>query len=447
MLWSFVFLVGWNVSLHGGTQPLGEWDYMRLSGMNPTFSVGVSLFNLTELYLSFEGYTWEGNERVDWLTYKLGGIGLSPYYQFELGKLGFSIGGAIFYGFVLDGIEVEAGGEISGAWWYSPLIATGARLRLLYPLAHRLFVSAQTKFMYFVNMSAPVGPSIELGIVKGFGKEKKVPVERKPIVVRVKGRPAMSRPDGIAVVIGVKEYDNEEIPAVDFAIRDALAVKAYLVKVLGFREGNIIYLENPSKADLERVFGTTGNPKGKLYNWTKPNKSDVFVYYSGHGVPDIKTKKAYLLPRDADPHYATLSGYALETLYGNLECLPARSVTVVIDACFSGVSSGGSLMGEVSGISVVPREEKAEGINVFTATSGDETAGWYTEKGHSLFTYYFLEAVSGKGDSNKDGKVTLGEVYTYVKDHVLYYSRRKYGRDQTPRLYGDLDAVVVKFQQ
>lgn len=73
--------------------------------------------------------------------------------------------------------------------------------------------------------------------------------------------------------------------------------------------------------------------------YLKPGRSDVFVFYSGHGAPNTET--GYLMPVDADPTALAISGYPLGTLYDNLAQLEARSVNVAIDACFSGATGAG----------------------------------------------------------------------------------------------------------
>ena len=79
----------------------------------------------------------------------------------------------------------------------------------------------------------------------------------------------------------------------------------------------------------------------------------MFVFYSGHGVPGLADGKGYLLPVNANPATAHLNGYPLDTLYANLGKLPARNVTLMIDACFSGGSAGGAVVRSTSSISVV----------------------------------------------------------------------------------------------
>ena len=67
----------------------------------------------------------------------------------------------------------------------------------------------------------------------------------------------------------------------------------------------------------------------------------MFIYYSGHGVTGLKDGYQYLLPVDGDPNAPEIQGYPTELLYRNLGQLEARSVTVFIDACFSGESPVG----------------------------------------------------------------------------------------------------------
>jgi len=89
---------------------------------------------------------------------------------------------------------------------------------------------------------------------------------------------------GVAVIIGNKNYLNR-VPSVDFAHHDAEALKRFVIDVLGYRQGNIIYLLDASQGQMTAVFGSKTNYQGKLYQYIRPDKSDVFIYYSGHGVP------------------------------------------------------------------------------------------------------------------------------------------------------------------
>jgi len=262
----------------------------------------------------------------------------------------------------------------------------------------------------------------------------------------------VSNPDAFAVVVGVANY--RDVSRVEYARQDAEAMRRYLVEAFGYQEGNVVFLPDPSKADLERTFGTAGNAEGQLYNWTsrKPNQSDVFVYYVGHGAPSIKEKKGYLVPADASPDYIEINGYPLDVFYANLNKVPARSVTVVLDACFTGETPDvagkvSSFLGNASPLvpATLPPELPTN-ATVMTAGTDAQLASWYPEKKHSLFTYYLLKGLRGEADADKDGTITLGEMKSYLDENVTYTARRLYGRDQTPEVHGRPDAELLRIK-
>ncbi len=68
----------------------------------------------------------------------------------------------------------------------------------------------------------------------------------------------------------------------------------------------------------------------------------MFIYYSGHGSPDPNTNKAYLVPIDCNPVMMSLTAYPLDVLYENITKIAVKSITVVLDACFSGGTNTGT---------------------------------------------------------------------------------------------------------
>ncbi len=255
---------------------------------------------------------------------------------------------------------------------------------------------------------------------------------------------ASPRPDAVGVVIGITEYAHQDVPRVDFARRDAHLMRDYLVQAMGFREENIIMAidQEATKAAFYRIF------EGQLQNYIKPGFSDVFVYYSGHGAPDVDNAAAYFVPHDADPSYAAQTGYSLEQFYRQLNELEARSVTVVVDACFSGGSEAGMLIQQASPIFISVENPAANLKNgvVLTSSSGDQISSWYREKGHGLFTYFFLKGIRGEADGDRDGKVTSEEVFGYIMENVPYLARRLFNREQIPQLMGGTsDQIIVEY--
>jgi formylglycine-generating enzyme required for sulfatase activity len=251
------------------------------------------------------------------------------------------------------------------------------------------------------------------------------------------------------VIIGNKAYPGRT-PDAEYAHNDAAAMRDFVVDRLGYRPGNIIDLRDATKGQMEAVFGTKETHKGKLFNWMRPGKSDVVVFYSGHGVPGLQDKRGYLLPVDGDPNLAEITGFPVDRLYANLAKLPARSVTVFLDACFSGETPKGMLVQATSGLTVTPRApETARALTVITAAQGDQFASWDEDAKHGLFTRHLLLALGGKADSsaygNGDGKVSLDEAKKYLDEEMTYQARRRYGREQVASVQGGGGVVLASY--
>ena len=274
--------------------------------------------------------------------------------------------------------------------------------------------------------------------------------QRKKIVRRIEKLKLRHR-DAIAVIVGNKAYRGRT-PPVDFAINDAEAIKKFILTKLLFRPGNIIDLRNATKAELEDAFGTKGNHKGRLHDYVRAGESDVIVFYSGHGVPGVSDKRGYLLPVDANPNRAEITGYSLDIFFENLSKVPSRSMTVFIDACFSGDSPKGMIVRSTSGLTVKikPLSNYVNNMIVVTAAKGDQYASWDEKAERGLFTNYLLKALNGAADrnartGNNDGKVTLGEVKKYLDREMTYQARRRFSREQTATVRGDLSAVLTSY--
>lgn len=265
------------------------------------------------------------------------------------------------------------------------------------------------------------------------------PVAAVPILAQYPKGPA--RPDDVAVIIGNVNYGKtgKDIPDVTPARADAEEFKRYAMQALGIVEDNIIYLKDASQADMLITFGNETDHRGQLFNYVKPGISRVLVYYSGHGAPGGQSGRSYIVPVDAQASMIRFNGYPLSTLYRNLSKLPAESVTVVLEACFSGASDSGSVISNASPIYMKAKETIVPGnITIITAGGANQIASWEKDKSHSLFTKYFLLGMSGKADAepygNGDGEVGYDELGRYLKGTMTYFARRYYGREQTAQI-------------
>ena len=246
----------------------------------------------------------------------------------------------------------------------------------------------------------------------------------------------MKNPDGLAVIIGVESY--QYVPDATYAYNDAEAFREYLADTMGFSRARVKIATN-SKATLAE-FNKLLGANGWLARNVKPGKSNVVVYFSGHGIPDAATRQTGLLPFDVDPNYSV--GLPLKELYAALSGLEARSVIVFLDACFTGeIREKRLLLADSRNIMVVPREE-ARGIVVISAAAAGQTSGALTDKEHGIFTYYVLKGLGGEADGNSDKQLTVSELAAYVQANVKEQAAIA-GREQIPELQGEAERVIV----
>jgi TPR repeat protein len=256
--------------------------------------------------------------------------------------------------------------------------------------------------------------------------------------------------DSIAVIIGNKSY-RQTVP-VDFAQNDAKAMRDYLTNALGFKDSNIIYLEDATLNEFNQALGTEAKPQsGRLWRLAREGRSNVFVYYSGHGVPDLQTREPFLLPQDGDPNQSE-SGYLLSTLYANLNLLkqkigPDRQVILMIDACFTGETGRkGEKLLAVSAPGFAPAQPSSgKEIIKLLATSAATPANWDQNTKLGLFTSEFLMGASGLADmegGNRDGVIQWSEMQSFLTETVERRAREQDGREQRPEI--DSASLAVK---
>lgn len=250
-----------------------------------------------------------------------------------------------------------------------------------------------------------------------------------------------SNKNALAIVFGIEDYKN--VSNVTFAKRDAAIAKEYFEKTLGIPANRIYYQTNDdvSKAEFDKVF----SPGGWLEKRLK-KESDVYIYFAGHGAPDIKSGNAYLIPYDGDPNYAPQTGYLLDKMYDHLANLNANTTTIFLDACFSGANRESEmLLTDARPFFIEVKGPAARGITVFSASGGKEISSAYPEKKHGLFSYFMLKGLQGNADTNGDKKLTIGELGNYIQKNVSE-TAGMLDREQTPELQTvDEDRVLVNY--
>jgi uncharacterized caspase-like protein len=263
--------------------------------------------------------------------------------------------------------------------------------------------------------------------------------------------PATLTRNAYAVVIGVGRYDHVSIPTLKYAVADAEAVHKVLIETGGFKKDNILLLTDrterkPTLRNIKYALGTF-LARAALKDDT------VVVYFAGHGAPEVDQRglerdglAKYLIPSDADPDDLFSSALPmddLETIFGRIE---AERVVMFLDACYSGAAGGRTFASKKTRSAAVDdlfleRLTRSRGRAIVTASRPAEVSIELPELGHGIFTYYLTEGLRGAGDLNRDGIVTLQELYEYVEQQVVRKSRAV-GGNQHPVMKGELEGVL-----
>lgn len=237
-----------------------------------------------------------------------------------------------------------------------------------------------------------------------------------------------TNPNTFVIIFANEDYKN--VASVPFAKNDGSVFQQYCQKTLGIPVNNIHYVENASFNDIRIQLAWLND----VCNAFDGNAS-LIVYYAGHGIPDEKSKSAYLLPVDGDGRYVQ-SAYKLDDMYQKLGAMSAKSVIVFMDACFSGSKREEGMLASARGVAVRAKAGAPQGnMVVFSAATGDETAYPNNDEQHGMFTYYLLKKLQ-----ETKGDVTLQDLGDYITTNVRQQSIVKNGKSQTPTVTPSAEA-------
>ncbi|MES2559217.1 MAG: caspase family protein [Bacteroidota bacterium] len=264
---------------------------------------------------------------------------------------------------------------------------------------------------------------------------------------------AIKRPNAIGIIIGIENYS--EVPKAPYAANDADIIEKYFINSLGMNKNNVFKYSNEETKGL--FFRKMFDPdNGILSRKVEKGTTEIFVYYSGHGVPDKNGDEVYLFPQDGQMDFLSEMGYSLNKFYDGLSKLQAKNVTVILDACFSGASrqsetitasnlTGTKALGiKVKQTSVRPWENDPS-FRVLSSSSGDETSLGFDPSQSGLYTYFLCAGLQGEADGNKDRKITVEEMQEYLNKNVNELAKKMSGKSQTPVFYGAPGMILTEY--
>ena len=251
------------------------------------------------------------------------------------------------------------------------------------------------------------------------------------------GKRVKSNPNALALIIGVADYSRTNANAL-YADKDAQQFYDYARMKLGIPSSNIKELVN-AKADRVEI---TLAVKDWIARSTKLGKTDIYVFFAGHGLSTADGKDMFLLPYDGLPRLLQDSAIKRDQLFADIQKANPKSVTVFLDTCYSGTTRGTDMLVASRPIAIRALEQSIpSNFTVFSAAAGDQTSKPLEEAKHGMFSYFLMKGMEGDADSNNDKKITARELHAYVEQNVTQQS----SGSQTPELQGDKDRVLVQF--
>ncbi|WP_427157318.1 caspase family protein [Aliinostoc sp. HNIBRCY26] len=176
----------------------------------------------------------------------------------------------------------------------------------------------------------------------------------------------------------------------------------------------------------------------QLAKSTTPDAT-VIVYFSGHGyqVNSPIGEAYYLMPFGYDQtklHKTAISG---TEFIAKLQAISAKKLLVLLDCCHAGGLGDTSKLGYEAQKAPLPPEAQAlfnegKGRVAIASSQADEKS--FAGRPYSAFTLALIEALAGKGASQKDGYVRVADLAMYAREVV-------------PRRTGDRQHPILNFEQ
>lgn len=207
-----------------------------------------------------------------------------------------------------------------------------------------------------------------------------------------------------ALLVGIDDYPR--LPPLTGCVADATAVADiirtnadaspnYQAELITSRDSRETLTREALRAALARLFSNARH-------------ADLLFFFAGHGAQTLWG--ADLVTQDATSNNLGVSMNDLITLANDS---PARSVTLILDCCFSG--DLGNLSGLQSSSVAEPfklgKTLLRENVTVLAASTASETAA--EAKGHGAFTRVLIDGLQG-GATDHLGNVTALSLYSYV---------------------------------
>ncbi|MBN2683090.1 MAG: caspase family protein, partial [Bacteroidales bacterium] len=276
--------------------------------------------------------------------------------------------------------------------------------------------------------------------------------ESEPISLTVMYDDVAAKTDLYILALGVNNYKNPAYK-LNFAVNDAKTYSGIVKKGADtiFNKVELILLKDEA-ADKKGILAAIKKISAEI------GPEDVFLfYYAGHGVMSNEAKENqsefYIVPFDVTNIYGDVNmlkekAVSATELMGFSQNIKALKQLFVLDACQSGGALNVFAQRGASREKAIAQLARSTGTFFLTASQDIQFANEAGNLNHGLFTYAIIEGLKGEADGgNKDNKITVNELKSYVEDRVPELSEQYHGSPQYPTGYSygqDFPVVIIK---
>jgi hypothetical protein len=236
-----------------------------------------------------------------------------------------------------------------------------------------------------------------------------------------------------AVIVGINEYSDHDIPKLEGAENDAMDICDRLTNYGNFDIPDDHCLIG-DKATCKRIREAIS---GLLW---QPHPCDLTLFYfSGHGFVD-SYGNGYIAPWDMKKDKPFVCGInMLELRQVMLYSVNKSTILMILDCCYSGIPAKG--VKSIPNVKApcdpcfrnLDKEEGGEGKIILASSEADKVSREITlahenkeqePHPHGTFTFYLIEGLDGQA-SDEYGIITLSKLNEYVAKQLIAKEKQK----------------------
>ena len=286
-----------------------------------------------------------------------------------------------------------------------------------------------------------------LSVVNEFGQKTnaEITVEhavtqyiKKVVPLNPRKLKSKANPNAVALIIGIEAYSR--LPQAQYAASDANHFYDYASQSMGIPLHKIKLLTDTKANRIDLLLAMRNWMKTEIIN----GKSDVYIFFAGHGLASTDGSKIHLLASDSHLDLLDETSILRDDLIASAN--GAKTITIFLDTCYSGgTRTNETLLTDARPIAILPdMNALPSNVTVLSAASGSQLSSAYEAAQQGLFSYWLMKGLEGDADANQDKKITTGELNNYVAKQVIPMAQRR-NRQQEPELRGDSTRVLVSY--